>query len=161
MPRALSAGLILKKNALDPQSAWLELYQIVASDTQTLYLANHPTNVVYEGHEYLAYPIRHDQLREEATGGLQKFTVHVPNVLRDVQAFLEYNDGLRGKRVTLILVNLDDLTLGDLRSTFIVEATSVTEQVASFVLGKPIPVNEIRLPLRLINRDLFPALPTG
>jgi len=82
-------------------------------------------------------------------------------VLRDVQAFLEYNDGLRGKRVTLILVNLDDLTLGDLRSTFIVEATSVTEQVASFVLGKPIPVNEIRLPLRLINRDLFPALPTG
>ncbi|MGQ0568346.1 MAG: hypothetical protein ACT4P5_02260 [Armatimonadota bacterium] len=160
MPKTLSAGLVLEKNRLDPQSSWVELYQVETSTNplNIIYLTNHPIRVVYQNAEYQPYPIRHEAIQERLEGGMQKIAVHIPNVLREVQAYLEYNDGLRGRKVTLIVVNKDKPTLGDLRQTFIIEASSADERIATFVLGKPIPVNEIRLPGRVITRDLFPSL---
>jgi len=160
VPKSLNAGLILEKNRLDPQTSWVELYQIEISTVplNVEYLTNHPTRVVYQNAEYMPYPIRHEAIEERIEGGLQKIAVHVPNVLREVQAYMEFNDGLRGRRVTIILFNKDKPTLGDLRQNFVIEASSSDERIATFVLGKPIPVSEVRLPLRIVSRDLFPAL---
>ncbi len=160
MTKALSAGMILAKNRLDPQTPWLELYQleVSVSSAHTEYLTNHPRRVVYQGNEYVPYPIRHEEIREEAHGRLQKVTVVVANVFREAQAFLEEHDGLRGRTVRLILVNLGDLTLGDIRQTYKIETANADEKFVTLILGKTLSL-ESRFPGRLINRDLFPALP--
>jgi phage-related protein len=119
--------------------------------------------VIYENAEYKPYPIRHEAVEEKLEGGMQKIAVHIPNILRQVQAYMEFNDGLRGRKVTLILVNKprDDTQplIEGPRQTFVIEASSSDERIATFVLGKPIPVNEVRIPGRIITRDLFPSLP--
>lgn len=159
MTKALTTAQVLEKNKLDPQSPWLELWEVEVSATATLYLANHPDRVVYGSHEYQPYPVSHEPIEEDAQGRLNRLVVHVPNVLREVQAFLEFNDGLRGRRVTLIIVNLDRPELGDIiRSSYLVESAQATALVATLVLGKPIPIAEIRLPLETITRELFPGL---
>ena len=160
MPKSLGAGLILQKNRLDPQMPWLELYQleVSVSPPHTEYLTNHPRRVVYEAKEYIPYPIRHEEIREEAHGRLQKITVVVANVLREAQGFLEEHKGLRGKTIRLILVNLGDLTLGEIRQTYKVESANADERFVTLVLGKTLSLAS-RFPGRLITRDLFPALP--
>lgn len=158
MTKALTVAQILAKNRMDPQTAWCELWEVEASATQTLYLANHPDRIVYQAHEYQSYPIGHDPIEEDAQGRLNRLIVHVPNVLREVEALMEFNDGLRGRRVRLILVNLDAPEIGDQRSSFLIQSSQATAEVASFVLGKAIPVAETRLPLRTITRPLFPGL---
>lgn len=161
MPKVLTAAMILAKNQLEqPAVRWLELWQIeISPGTLTRYLTNHTTAVVYQGFTYEQFPIRHEGIKEEAHGKIQRITVHVANVSRELQHYLEIHDGLRGRYVTLILVNQGDLTMGDLRQTFIIEGVTADDLVVSFILGKPIPVLDVRLPGRLITRDLFPSLP--
>jgi phage-related protein len=161
VPRELSAEFILEKNRLEQgANRWLQLWQVQISEGATLYLTNQPRPVVYETATYVQYPIRHDVIREEATGRLQRIVVHVANVTREVQYYLEHFDGLRGRRVALILILLDpdDDPVGELRQRYTIDSVTANEQVASFTLGKTVPWTEIRLPLRMITRDLFPAV---
>jgi phage-related protein len=114
---------------------------------------------VYESNTYVPYPVAFEEIKEDQSGKLQRVQVHVSNVIRELQAFLEANDGLRGVKIVLIIVNKDDLTLGDIRSTFVVESTVANDEVVTFTLGKPISVFQVRTPMRIISRDLFPSLP--
>jgi phage-related protein len=164
MPKLMSPGMIAAKHVLDPQGPWVTLYKLnlnpPGESNPTLYrrIVNHPRAIVYGGEEYLPFPVRHEGIREEAQGRLQRITVQVANVSREIQDLLEAHDGLRGKHVTLIAINLDQPDLGDVRQTFIIDSVTAGDQVVSITLGKPIPIMDVKLPKRLIFRDLFPAV---
>lgn len=163
MPKDLPSAFLLKKNQLEQFTPSIQLWEVEVSDTLTLYLANHPVAVRYQGHDYLPFPITHDEIKEEAQGRLQRLSVRVSNVTREVQYYLEHNDGLRGRSVTLILVYYDpadpegSLALGEIRQVYTIDAVQANDQVAVFVLGKGLPLLDLRP--RVIDRDLFPALP--
>lgn len=163
MPKQLPSAFLIQKNKLEQFSPSIELWQVEVSDTLTLYLANHPVAVRYEGRDHIPFPITHDEIKEEAQGRLQRLSVRVANVTREVQYYLEHNDGMRGRSVTLILVFYDaddpagSLALGEVRQVYTIDAVQANDQVAVFVLGKGLPLLDLRP--RVIDRDLFPALP--
>lgn len=159
MPEPLSANLIREKNKLEQTSPWLTLWDVQVSLSLVIHLTNHAQVVIYNGLEYIPFPIRHEEIREEAHGRLQRIVVHVANVTGEVQYYLETNDGMRGRSVTMTIISKDNPTYGGVTQTFLIDSVTANEQVASFVLGKPIPILDVRLPGRLIARDLFPSLP--
>lgn len=161
MPKTLGAAFVLAKNRLDqPTDRWIELWQIelVAGGT-TLYLTNYTRPVRYGVNDYIQYPIRHEGIKEDAQGGIQRLTVRVSNVTREPEYYMQHHDGLRGKKVTLVLLNEAAPTLGDIQNVFLIESASADDQEAVFVLGKAIAVLDARAPRRIIGRDLAPALP--
>lgn len=161
MPRTLTTDLVLEKNRLDPSSPWLELYEVlmVGSAGPPLRYANHPVRVIYQGQEYEPIAVTHETISETTHTGLRQFTVHVANALLAASGLMNANDGLRGAKVTLILVNTAILALGDLRSSYYVEAATVDDRAASLTLGRPVPVFDLWGPGQLIERDVFQAIP--
>ena len=160
MPKQLTPDFILAKNRLEPQTPWVELYEVLAvGGSVPLRFANHPARIVWHGAEYEPIAMTHETLSEETHSGLKQFTIHVANALRMASGVMNANDGLRGAKVTMILANINLLGLGDLRSSYYVESATVSDETASFSLGKPVPVFDLYLPGQLIERDLFPAIP--
>lgn len=158
MPAPVSLSYLLAKNRLDSASPWIVLYEI-ATGTGVLRITNHPVDVAYNGEVYLAFPVIHEVIAQNQEGTIPQVTVHVSNVTRDVQGILEADDGLRGKQVTIRMVNLDNLAAGDIAQTFVVDSVLATAQVASFVLSKAVPAFGVKFPGRVVTRDLFPTLP--
>jgi len=153
-----TSAFVLAKNTLDEASPWIELYEIELTSGAALYLTNHPVDVIYDGITWQPWPIRRELLESNIQGQLPQLVVHVANVTRDVEAYLEAYDGLRGKRVWLRLVNLNDLAAGEMGSVWYVDSVSANAEVASFVLVKNLAVAS-KVPKRVVTRELFPALP--
>lgn len=159
MPKSIPAALVLKKNTLDPQGPWLVLYDLEVTVGGThIRVTNHADPVIFQGNQYEPYPVRHEAVIEESQGRLQKVVVHVANAVRELQYYLENNDGLRGKKVAMHLINADDPSLGAMTQDLVIEAATSNDMVVSFVLGKPVPVFEVKFPGRLITRDTVPGM---
>lgn len=166
MPKSLLSSIISQKNALEQQHVWLELYDVLITPTLRLSLTNHTAAVIYQGREYLPYPIRRETIRDETTGRLQQVQVHISNAERAVQWYLEQYDGLRGRpvRVTWVLLQVDDAgnatdITAAFSQTYTIDSVTANESAATFTVGKVLPMAAMRLPGRLITRDLFPCLP--
>jgi phage-related protein len=159
MPRTLSANYILKANELDKSYPWIVLIRADVGGGTFLNITNHPRPVIYQTITYNPYPIRQEVIEQTQQGKFPQLVVHVSNATREVQGYLEAQDGLRGKTVILRLVNLEDLAAGDISLTFVVDSVMADAKLASFVLKKTVPAHQLKLPGRTITRVDFPALP--
>ena len=110
--RLLTSSLRTEKNKLDSPSSFIPLVTVEVNATTTLWLAAHPTNIVFRGQTYNSFGLEIGEATQDAKGGLHERSISVSNVTREISAYIEIND-LRGQRVTIMYVHSANLADDD------------------------------------------------
>ena len=153
--RNLSAALLFEANRLDSGNPWLLLYDIILpSNRGTIYLVRNNENVIFNGNEYIAFPLELDMVNETNKGDIQSLVLKVSNVTRIVQSYLEELEGLIGGQVIVRIVNYANLSedYSELERTYDVTNSSADSQYVTLTLGAPNPLGK-RFPLHKYLSD--------
>jgi lambda family phage minor tail protein L len=133
------------------------LYSILYDKTSNAFkrYTNWPGGVTFDGIDYEHFPIVHDSITEDTTGQIQKASLAMLNVTREVQALLDDNDGLRGCPITIMQVwedTIDDPTafIADMLN---ISDCTITEANVTFSLSSVLDVLNIKLPRRALTRN--------
>jgi len=132
------------------------LYVVEDYDGQgsILRLAEHDTDVVFDGETYIKFPVTHEFTGDNAEGQIEVVKVRVGNVNRLLQAYLEQWD-LRGKKVTIRLVwasRLDDPE-SVLDEIFWIDSVTASEETVEFSLSGKFDVLGLEVPARKYSRN--------
>lgn len=142
----------LNKSANKP----IFLYVIYDYDgaSTNLYLAEWNENVTFDGQEYVAFPITHDTVSENASGEIDSLQVKVSNVSRLIQSYLEVYD-LRNKKVMIRLVWKDRLSYPDdkLDFNYFIDSYTASSTVVDFTLLPKTDLLGSMLPARTYSRN--------
>ena len=110
--------------------------------------------VTFDGIDYQFYPITHGAMAEDSSGQIQKASVVISNVNREIQALLDEYDGFRERQITITQVW--EQTLLDptafISDTLTVNDVSVTEQKVALSLSSELDVLNIRIPRKVMTR---------
>ena len=167
MPRSPSANFTATKNAQTNAPIWL--YRVNISDTPDeagegdLYLAEYQTNVAYyetnggvsTARTYLAWPIEHEGVSENTNSQVDSLTMKVSNISREMQAYLEQRDGLRGRKVTIRQVFAEYLNdpLAHIEDIYYIDSVTASGRSAEFTLTGNIDIMDVKLPRRKYLRN--------
>jgi len=110
--------------------------------------------VTFDGEVYEFYPISHSALQEDGSGQIQKASLNISNVNRELQALLDEFDGLRERQVSIIQVweqTLSDPTcfISDILN---VSDVGVTERQATLSLSSELDNLNIQIPRKVMTR---------
>ena len=100
MPRTPNSTFKSEKN-LEESGSGIYLFRIEYTSGSYIYLCNYDTNVIYDGHTYTAFPIKHNYISEQSEGRIDAIEITMGNVSRYIQAYLESYNGLRGTEVVI------------------------------------------------------------
>lgn len=136
--RNLAAALIAEKNKPNG-SPWAICLQMSVPNGSTLYLTNYDQNIVWAGNTYLSFPFQLGDLKEGSDGTLNKVTLGVSNISREIMSILEQYRMIGQTAYirflnTLYLSNPDPsfmLEFGPLR----IKETPFDMKTVNFVLG--------------------------
>jgi len=165
-PQSPSADFITEKNAETNKPIFLYRVQIAADPDadgaeDDLYLAEYDEDVEFFKDEntaqtYTKFPITHESVSENTGLVVDTVQVSVMNVSREIQAYLEANDGLIGRKVTIRQVFADYLTDPDayIEDIFFIDSVpSYDEKVINFTLTSKFDLLKLTLPRRYYRRD--------
>lgn len=111
-------------------------------------------SVTFDGINYQFYPISHSSISEEVSGQIQKATVTISNVNREIQALLDEYDGFRDRQI--IITQVWAQTLADptafISDTLAVKEVSVNERKVTLSLASELDVLNIRIPRKVMTR---------
>jgi phage-related protein len=147
--KKLPASLVLEKNKLTQNSAWLILLHITIG-TDHIYLVRNNESVTFNigdgsgSQTYDPFAFELDATKQESKGKIPTVNLSISNVTRLFANLLELHDGGVGATVVLAVVNSELLALdySELTITYDVLATEVTEEWISFTLGAPNPLRQ-------------------
>ncbi len=94
--------------ALSQKGAWVHLYDVSIDDTTIIYLTDFTDPIFYNSHNYVPYPIRRDDIEETSKPEMKTFTLTVPNIDRQMAAYLEAGQ-LLGQSIKITWVFLKDV----------------------------------------------------
>lgn len=119
-----------------------------------LHFAEWDSNVTFDGIEYAAFPIHHDEISENSEGSINSVRLTLGNASRLIQSYLELYD-LRNKKVRIRLVWNDDLSDPDNKVDFLfyIDSYSAAVEAAEFVLLPKVDVLSLQLPKRIYARN--------
>lgn len=144
--KSLPADLVIEKNKIATNSAWLVLLHIKMNDPDEsiLRFVRNTEDVVFLGETYLAFPFEIDQTMQDSKGQIPSISLRISNATRLFYEKLELYEGGIGSVVTIAVVNSAYLGLGEqyaeLVMTFDVIGCTATQQWCTFVLGAPNPL---------------------
>jgi lambda family phage minor tail protein L len=141
--KKLPANIVLEKNKLAQNSAWLILLHINI-ESNHFYLVRNNESITYSGQQYDPFAFELDVTKQESKGKIPTVNLNVSNVTRIFANVLELYDGGVGAEVTLTVVNSELLSenYAELEITYDVLATEVNEEWVSFTLGAPNPLRQ-------------------
>lgn len=144
----LPANLIIEKNRIASQNAWLVLLDITLTDNTRFYLVKNTENIIFNRQTYYAINFEIEPTKHSGRGEIPTVTLRVSNVLRILQAHLERLTGGVGSSIKVTVVNSAHLNenYAELEMTFDVIATIADAQWVTFTLGAPNPLRR-RFPL--------------
>ena len=130
------------------------LYEIDGVPDAFKYLAEYDTDVVFDGHTYKKFPLKRSTITESRGGKVDTLRISISNVSREVQYYLENNDGLRGEKIRILQVWADHLAepTNYIEDIFYIESTVAREHEAEFNLTSKFDVMEAIVPGRRLNR---------
>ena len=154
MPRDTSGSFVTQKNRETNKPIWLYEIDMTGIQDENLFLAEYNENLSYKGDTYTAFPLSHEGIEQSSTGRIDPVTVGLSNVGREIQAWLEANDGLRGRDVTILRVFVDTINHADayMSDVYSIDAVSISETAASFTLLAKTDVLEVQMPRRSFSR---------
>jgi len=143
-----------EKNKLANQPIFLYTIHDYDNGGNNLYLAEYPTNIVYDGITYLTFPISHEYVGDNSQGEIEYVSVKISNVNRLIQYYLETYE-LRGKKVTIRLVWANQLADADahMDHVFYIDSYTAGQDEAEFNLAPKIDILDINLPMRSFSRN--------
>lgn len=146
--KTLPAELILEKNELASDSAWLILLDITLTDGTIIRLVNNNEDVIYNSNTYTAINFEIDSTKETLKGELPTVQLKITNVSRLLQPYLESLSGGIGSTIDLYVVNSENLTssYAELTWNFSILGTSSDALWVTFTLGAENPLRR-RFPL--------------
>jgi len=140
--RTASSDFIEKQNALIGKPIWLYRAAIDDDPDHDLFLAAYHQDVEFfkdaaTAQTYTAFPITHSDVRESNEGGENAPSLTIGNVSREIQAYLELYDGLRGRKVTIRQVDADllDDSNAYYEQVFWIDSVVADETSATFRLS--------------------------
>ena len=142
--KKLPASLVLEKNKLAQNSAWLILLDIDIEGESTIYLVRNNESVPFGNNTYQPFAFELDATKQESKGKIPTVGLSISNVTRIFANLLEVHNGGVGATVTLRVVNSALLTenYAELTIEYDVIATEVSEEWVSFTLGAPNPLRQ-------------------
>jgi len=162
MARTLNASFVEKKNALEG-TAPIKLLAIEYADSaaSVVYWAAWDKNVDYflpgtaTAQTYTAAPVNISDISYSSVESAPSMSVTISNVDRTVTAFLEQNDGLRGRGITIVKVFKELLGNSNANVTekFYVDGAQTTRDSATFSLVPKTTIYNITIPYRVYRRD--------
>ncbi len=133
----------------------INLYTIFDYDgnSTNLYLAEYDKDVVYDGINYVKFPITHDPIGENIEGTIDAVTIKLSNVSRLIQAYLELYD-FSDKKVTIKHVWANQLDDPDAHFDDIhyIDSYTADQHNAEFTLTSKFDVVEVELPAEKYSR---------
>jgi len=155
MSLLLSAVGKAEKNKLSTDSVFAVLFQIELNET--VYLAYNTQDVSWNGHTWIAFPMRIGDTTEDNTGSDPNLTLQVDNVSRSLQSAVEQSGGGVGTRVKLLVVNTKNIasTTPELEEEYVVISTMADQQYITFTLGNEYSART-RRPLNRYFKDFCP-----
>ena len=151
-----NAAFIAEKNAKVNGPIWLYNIELVPGSTAyDIKMAEWDTDITYKGLVFVKYPITHDGISENSSGEIDSLNVTISNVSREMSAYIEANDGLRGLKVTIwqVFKNLLADTHAYIEDVFWIDSCGYNQQAATFVLKGKIDLVNITIPTRKFSRD--------
>jgi len=148
----LPAALIIEKNRLTSEGAWLILLDIALpqppADPLIVRLVKNNEDITFQGHVYTAFPFDIEATQSDSAGQIPTVKLSISNVTRTLQGYIEGYHGGLGAAVTVTVVNSELLTedYAELQMTFEVLESDSTSQFITFMLGAPNPLRK-RFPL--------------
>lgn len=135
-------------------SAILTFIELQISDIQTLYLHLGDHDKEYDGQTYEKWNLGTSDITENIDGSIDTFELSVGNVDRQMQAYVEANDGLRGNKVVIKQVYEDLLSdaTAFVADTFYVASTNCKAQNIDFSCTSKFSQAGIRLPFSRASR---------
>ena len=153
MPIETHADFIEEKNKKTNEPIYL--YEIVEYDgTNNLYFAKWNENITFDGQEYVALPISHNDIGENSQNEVDEVQISIANVSRFIQFYLEQYD-LRNIKVIITVVWLETLDNPDAKIswTYYIDNYRANEQRADFVLRPKMEALSVSLPFRTYSRN--------
>jgi len=162
MTLSLNASLIVEKNKLEGSEP-VRLLCIEYGDTAAskLYWAAYNKNLEYfqpntaTAQTYTAAPIEMGNMKYSKVSQQPTLDVTISNIDRTMVAYLEQNDGLRGRPFTVIRTYIDVLANASacLVETYYVDGAQSTLNSAKFSLVPKTTLYGIKVPKRTFLRD--------
>ena len=148
--KSLPVNVILEKNKIASNSAWLVLLEIKLNNTSntTFRLVRNTEDITYDGEVYTAFPFELDTSSTDSDGSLPSIDLKVSNITHVLQPYLLDLRGGIGSTVTVRVVNSALLTedYSELEMEFLVTASHSERSSVTFRLGAANPLTQ-RFPL--------------
>lgn len=111
MPIPLIQPLIEEKNKVSQEQPWLLFLTMTnVAKTLTIRLVRNTENIMFKGHEYVAFPFEIDTVPEITKGSLPSVAITLSNVDRQIQAYVEQDATFgSGWQVVLSLAHISQL----------------------------------------------------
>lgn len=167
MPRTPSQPFVEQANAEANEPTWL--YRVNVSDTPEeegegdLFLTNdslpveffRTDNEIDSPQEYTPFPIKHSGIGSNTEGQIDTIQITVSNISREIQAFIENRNALRGRKVTIRQVFRAELDDPDayIEEEYYIDSASASAQSAVFTASSKLDVLNVRIPRRMYLRN--------
>lgn len=165
MARELSPLFSAQSTASVNKPIWLYRIHLSAKaeSEDDLFLAEWSDNVSFfkdvdTPQSYQAFPLSHGGLGENTRGQVDTLEITAANVNRDMQAFVESYDGLRGVKVTIRQVFFDSLSDAQayVEDVFYIDSAQCRTQSVVFRLTSKLDLLAVETPARMFLRDHCP-----
>lgn len=165
-------ALFAEETAKTEQSKLLHLFKLEVYNngyiSDTYYFVDSNYDIEYNGVTYTKFPIKYSAIDITSDGTIDKASVSVANVNRELMALVELNDGLRNSKLSILTVYekfvdyvytlADDGTVTKVTNAgkdltayvldaFIIDSYQADEQVIQFQLEPVINLN-VKIPRR-------------
>lgn len=131
------------------------LYEVKDYDDNgaSLYLTESVSNVTFNGHSYVAFPISHERVGDNSKGEVDTLKIKMGNVSRLIESYLHQYEW-RGKEVVISIVWLDKLDDTDNVATdsFFIESYTSDQKSVEFNLSSKFSVMSTTIPTRCYSR---------
>ena len=152
--RTIPESLQEEKDSLE-QSELITLVELQLNGSQTLFLAMADEDITYDGTLYEKWRLSLGEMTENIEGSIDTIDFSVGNVSREMQAYIEANDGLRGNKLVIKQVYRDLLldNTAFVSETYYIAETNCTPEQISFSCTSKFDQAGIRLPLSRASRS--------
>ena len=144
----LPTNLIIEKNKLSTDNAWLILLEITLTDSTIFRLVQNNEDITFQTEVYTAFNFDLESNSQSNKGEVSTVTLKVSNITRLIESKLQELNGGIGSTVKVTIVNSGRLSedYSELELTFDVLACRTTNRWVVFTLGSPSPLRQ-RFPL--------------
>lgn len=152
MTLSLSAALILEKNLLATDGAWLTLVDFTLPNGSHIRLVRNTEDITFGGNIYTAFPLAVSPMQQLSDSSVPTLNLRISNVTRTLQAYMETYNGGKGCTCSIITVSSKLLAENYSALTLQYDVLSSTSDAnwLSFTLGAANPLRHRFPPYRAI-----------